>query len=292
MDDQVKTFLSARFAETSMALAELIPLWELYHGLGLANRDFVEALTSGEDTRLWQRNWEMLLARHLHQQGHALTCVGDGPDLRFEHGGVTVWVEAVAPEPRGLTEEWLKPNFVGVGTFPHEEILLRWTTALDTKRKKLAEYQRKGVVRPRDAYVIAINGCQLGAVPVDRGISQMPFGVEAVLPVGPLAIPVDRETGKWGDAFISERFSIINANGSPVPTTPFVDPAYAGVSAVVGSAASLCYGKPLAAHVVHNPLASVPLPHGVLGAADDEWFAVPVDERRIEFDLQRRQLKN
>lgn len=84
-----------------------------------------------------------------------------------------------------------------------------------------------------------------------------------------------------------ERFHIVNANNAHIPTTSFVDPRYSGVSALIGSAATRCYGKPLDLHVVHNPLADVPLPLGALGGQDDEWFATPVDGTPGEFELQR-----
>ena len=48
-----------------------------------------------------------VVARHLDARGHKLTCLGRGPDFRFEHDGVTVWVEAIAPEPRGKTKRGL-----------------------------------------------------------------------------------------------------------------------------------------------------------------------------------------
>src|SRR6266446_1431787 len=67
-----------------------------------------------------------------------------------------------------------------------------------------------------------------------RGISQMPFGVETVFPVGPLAYRVDGTMGKIRDGRISERFHIVNANNAHIPTTPFVDPRYSGVNALIG----------------------------------------------------------
>jgi hypothetical protein len=66
---------------------------------------------------------------------------------------------------------------------------------------------QEGIVGAADAYVIAINGCLLSAFPNSRGISQMPFGVETVFPVGPLAYRVDGATGKIRDGHISERFT-------------------------------------------------------------------------------------
>jgi hypothetical protein len=39
----------------------------------------------------------MMVARHLDAQGYELACLGRGPDFRFVHEGVMVWVEAIAP---------------------------------------------------------------------------------------------------------------------------------------------------------------------------------------------------
>ncbi|MEH2562374.1 Arm DNA-binding domain-containing protein [Bradyrhizobium sp. AZCC 2289] len=80
-----------------------------------------------------------------------------------------------------------------------------------------------------DAYIIAIDGCQLGW-PDARGTTQLPFGVETVFPVGPLRYELNPDTAKIKGKSISERFVIINQNGKPVATTPFVDPVYAGVA--------------------------------------------------------------
>jgi hypothetical protein len=288
MDDKARLFLAAHLAQAPLLQAELTELWSTFRDLGLPNDDFIAEFTNGKPASLAQRTWEMLLARHLHLQSHTLTCPNGGPDLRFDLDGRTVWVEAVAPEPKGLPPDWLDPSFTGVRAFPHEQILLRWTTALDAKWKKLLEYRAKGIVAAADAYVIAINGCQLGRFPETRGITQMPFGVEAAFPVGPLAYRIDRATAKIGEGFISERYHIVNANKAQVPTTSFLDPKYSGVSALIGCAAYRTYGKPLDLHVVHNPRADVPLPFGTLGGQDDEWFATPAEGVADEFDLQRR----
>ena len=287
-DARVRTFLAQQFKNSPWSLAELTGLWETYAHLGLPNEDFVAEFTNGKSSSLAQRTWELLLAQHLHDQGHELTCIGDGPDLCLEHNGVRIWIEAVCPEPKNLPADWLegpKPNECKVGTFPHEQILLRWTTAFDAKVSKLKKYLEKGTVLPTDAYIIAINGCQLGWTPGARGITQMPFGVESVFPVGPLQYAINRETSKIEGASISLRFSIINHNNTAIATTPFLDQAYAGVSAVFGCAADRRHGKPLAMHVVHNPLATVPVSHGLFGVDEDEWFAVPIKDTPGEFDL-------
>jgi hypothetical protein len=103
----------------------------------------------------------------------------------------------------------------------------------------------------------------------DNGITQLPFAVEAVFPVGPLAVRVDRNNDRIvGDAFHTARYRIEKSNGAPIPTDSFLDPEYANVSAILGCARShMRYKLPLA--LVHNPLARVPLPAGILGAGKE-----------------------
>jgi hypothetical protein len=58
------------------------------------------------------------------------------------------------------------------------------TAAFKEKWQKLQDYERKRIIRPGDAYVIAISGVQLGSIPMDHGISRLPLVVKTVLPVG------------------------------------------------------------------------------------------------------------
>jgi hypothetical protein len=286
-DTRVRSFLDKEFANDHASRHELLGLWETYLRLRLPNTDFVAEFTNGKKPSLAQRTWELLLASHLHERGHAITCPKIGPDFRFELNGTVVWVEAVCPEPKDIPAHILDPLFEGAAPFPHKEMLLRWTTAIYAKWDKLNSYLKKGIVAPNDAYVIAVNGRQLSSFPETRGISRMPFGVEAVFPVGPLAVKVDRETGRLGEAFISNRFHITNANNADIPTTFFVNPAHSGVSALIGCAQDRRHGSSLKLHVVHNPLAAVQLPIGSIGGSDDEWLATPVPGQADEFELQQ-----
>jgi hypothetical protein len=291
VDKQVKAFLASHLAHARMYQASLRELWDVYRALGLPNADFVAEFTSGKKPSLSQRGWEMLLARHLHAQGHRLSCPGRGPDFRFEHNGLVVWVEAIAPEPRGIPTDWMtapRPGETMVGSVPHDQILLRWTAAFKEKSTKLDEYIRKGIVSKNDAYVIAINGCQLGTIPLDHGISRFPLALETVFPVGPLAMQIDQDTGRIQNSVVTERFGVLNANGSPVPTTPFVDPAYGGVSTLMACSMDRSAHPNLPAYVVHNPLARVPVPERILGSITEEWWADPVGTAGVEYDLKKR----
>jgi type I restriction enzyme S subunit len=214
----------------------------------------------------------MMLARHLDALGHRLTSLDHGPDFRFEHRGLTVWVEAIAPEPKGLPADWMAAPVreFKVGTFPHNEILLRWTAAFKEKWEKLGKYRKDGIVADNDAYVIAINGCQLGALPLNDGISGLPFAVEAVYGVGPLKVSIDTET-RIKKSMVTKRISILNANAAPVPTSPFDDPAYSDASAIIACSMYSSTEAILPVDVVHNHLARVRVPERILGSAGYEW---------------------
>jgi type I restriction enzyme S subunit len=222
----VLAFLDRQYAESPNYKTSLINLWQSHLRLGLVNAHFVSELTSGKKSVAFQRAWEMMLARHLDAQGHHLTTSDEGPDFRFAYCGLTIWVEAVSPEPMGVPDHWMEPPKPGefkVGDVPHTEVLLRWTAAIRTKWDKLQSYRRKKIVRENDAYVIAINGCQLGAFALQHGVSRYPYAVEAVYALGPVTVPIDRTTGKFGQPFVSTRPAIQTAKGAPVATSLFIN---------------------------------------------------------------------
>jgi type I restriction enzyme S subunit len=287
---EVLAFLDRHFPNSPNYKASLVTLWEKYLALGLPNAHFVSQFTSGKKEVVFQRAWEMMVARHLDAQGHHLTTSDEGPDFRFERENLTVWVEAISPEPKGLPAHWMegpKPNEFKVGDFPHNEILLRWTSAFKEKWEKLGKYQEAGIVGEKDAYVIAINGCQLGALPLHHGISRYPFAVEAVYCVGPVAININRNTGQMGKAFVTIRTNIQNANGASVPTSPFVDPTYSGVSAIMALTKDRSDDAILPIDVIHNHFARVPVANGVLGSTGDEWVTEAVGTAGEEINLRK-----
>jgi len=273
-DERVRLALDKQFPAAPHYKASIIALWEKYASLGLPNAHFVSELASGKNEAVLQRVWEMMLARHLDALGYKVTTSDEGPDFRIDHEGKTVWIEAICPEPKGIPQDWLegpKPGEFKVGDVPHKEVLLRWTAAIKEKRNKLESYRKKGIVMADDVYVIAVNGCQLGAMPLQHGVSQSPYALEAVYPAGPIAIPVNRDTGAFGKPFVSHRPKIENAKGGTVPTTVFLDKANAGVSAVVAFSKDRSEHALLPLDVVHNHFARAPLPNQILGPETEEW---------------------
>jgi hypothetical protein len=284
----VLEFLDRRFTHAPNYKESLIELWHQYVALGLPNQHFVTQFTGGKTTAVFQRSWEMMLARHLNVQGHRIITADGGPDFRIEYSGLTIWVEAISPEPMGIPQDWmdeLKPGEVKVGDVPHIKILLRWTAAIKEKWEKLKIYRDKKIVRDGDAYVIAVNGCQLGRIPIQHGVSRYPYAVEAVYALGPIAIPIDKDTGAFGKPFVSPRSSIQSDGGGAVSTSLFIDPTYSSISAIIACSMDRSAEASLPLDIVHNQFARVPIPKRILGSKGEEWITENADQDG--FDLRR-----
>jgi len=289
--NDVKKFLATKFADNDHVRERLTALYEEFTSLGIKDNIFDQDFTDGEPHHFYPRVWEMVLARHLVQLGYDVSSKDAGPDFLIEHNGQRIWIEAVCPSPVGLTDEWLKPNQLDEGprlfSVPHEAMLLRWTSALKEKKDKLMGtsnkegYFGKGIVNEDDAYIIAISACQLGlGLHTYQGISQYPFAVEAVFPIGPYEIVVDRETFSTTEVRHQYRPAIAKPKtGAEVSTDNFLDSDYKGVSTVIGSNAGInaaCGGAWPLAHV-HNPNARNPIPKGILEGAE-EFFATDMGD--------------
>jgi len=286
---KITDFLARRFPEQPTWRCHFGELLSAYESSGLVDRHFVSEVTSGDDGKLCARVWEAMLYRYLSTLGvefrktHVTKSGNPGPDFCIVHNGQIIWIEAVVPAPEGIPQDWLAPPKRGEAQMrskPDEQMLLRWTSVLRDKRDKLKCYAETNIVRPRDCAVIAVNSSRLSDFAVDDlGVSRLPFAVEAVFPVGPLAVPITQDGQPGGEPGNIPRHTIQktdNKNTSiDIPTGNFLDRDYANVGAIIG-----CYQKDmvngaLLLTVVHNPLARVPLPRGIFGAnreyvADDE----------------------
>jgi type I restriction enzyme S subunit len=270
---------------------------------GLADSKFTTEICSGSDAKFWSCVSEALLAAHLNYAGIVPSASprGEGPDFLVIENGRKIWIEVICPEPCGVPEEWLNRKSVGVVNFPHIEILLRWTSAIKAKAEKLIGsidgtqkgYLNKGIVAPNDAYVIAINGCQLRG-PFSRvtGISQFPFAAEAAFAIGPYQIMIDRDTLEQTGAGHQHRPEIIKPNGSSVPAYTFLDPRFQPISAIwaVDIDGTSVIGNLEDLAVIHNPYATNPIPVGFLPAYD-EYLATPISLDEMQLNRQDGRLK-
>lgn len=208
-----------------------------------------------------QRFWEMYICVAFLRHGFTVTKVGDqGPEFFVTIDGLRVWVEAVAPT-QGIGSDYVPELPYGEAfDVPVEKVILRYTSALFDKLKKYNEFLKKGIVQETDCYVVAINST---GIPHARYGSALPYHVHALLPFGNLAVAIDGKTSKITDSFFQYRDQVIKRNGEPneepISTKPFLEPAYAGISAVIHSAVD-CANGPLEVgadfDVLHNPLAN------------------------------------
>ncbi len=264
---------------------------------GLADAKFTKELCSGSEQKYWSCVSEALLAARLRKEGlNPSPSHHGGPDFLVIEKGRKIWIEVICPEPTGVPSDWLTPESGKVVNFPHEAILLRWTSAIKEKAEKLIGsldgsvkgYIEKGIVASGDAYVIAVNGRQLrsGPFPELLGISQFPFAVEAVFAVGPYQITINRDTLKQMRAGHQHRPLLSKPKGAPVAAYSFLDARFRPISAIwaVDVDGTSAIGNPEPMAVVHNPNADSKIPIGFL-PAHDEYVATPIGTE--DFELSR-----
>jgi hypothetical protein len=276
-------FLATRFPNNDVAPGHFGELLTDYASSGLAPPHLLQEVTSDDDGKLWAHVWEAMLYRHLSALGFEFRKdrrrkSGQlGPDFGIVHDGKTTWIEAVTPSPEGIPQDYLEPPRRGeckARTKPHEAMLLRWTAVLKDKRDKLEHYAQMNIIASTDCAVVAVNSCRLSDWATDDvGISQLPFAVEAVFPIGPLAVPVTRDGRVDGEPANVPRYAIRKASGADVSTANFLDARYANVSAIIGCNRRHMLSGPLPLTVVHNPLARVSLETGIVGATK-EYVAI------------------
>ena len=293
-DDQlavIDAYMARRWPKAKHLTSYVRSLWADYSMIDVDDRNHVVSqMVNDDDEQFWQRLWELQLGSHLVRLGHKPRSPKKGPDFRFDSDGLTVWVEAISPGPRDIPAAWLEFPRGGAGTAyetPNAEMLLRWTGAFRNKRAKFDSYAADNTVAKGEACVIAINGGQLSNFwPTPYGISQTPWCVEIVFPVGPLQATffAGREATSWGHA---ERHEVPNKNGQPVALYPFITPECSNISAVITCVVACSPDLSLPLYIAHNPLADVALPLGVFGDTAEEWQAVAADGGTGGFDLSR-----
>jgi hypothetical protein len=292
----IKEFVVERFPGNDYYADHIATLLSSYEKSGLASPHLIEEVVSGEDGKLWARVWEAMIYRHLLSLGFQPHSAGmkksgeRGPDFGIVHDGQKIWIEAVTPAPQGIPSNYLEPPKKCEVEFKpvlNEEPLLRWTSVLSDKRNKLESDKKYGVIDDDDCTIIAVNSCRLHDWrPDDLGVSRFPFAVEAVFPIGPVAYPIPVDGQPDGEPVHIPRYEIRKPNNSSVSTANFLNPEYANVSALLG-----CYHKPMmnphydqtekiSLTLVHNPLAAVPLPRGILGV-EKEYVAEEEGDRYV-----------
>ncbi len=169
---------------------------------------------------------------------------------------------------------------------------MRCTSTIADKQIKFDAYRAKGIIGASDCTVIAVNICRLSDLDPDgNGISRYPLSMEAVFPIGPLAVPISHEGKIDGPAQNVPRFMVRKASGKEIETTGFLSPAFAGVSAVIQAHRGHMLGEDLVLSTIHNPLASIPLPLGLFGpykefVAQEQGDGFEIHDVRLEARLR------
>lgn len=226
-------------------LRRLCMAYEWFTGAGLADNHFGQQIA--DDETYMERLSELLVAFKLMRAGYRLKSSSSGPDLWASKGDHRFWVEIVTPRPTRIDSDYLAQvgsTEDGQLIVPTDQILRRWTQAIDSKAQALLGtrdgkglgYLRKGKVQRNEPYVIAVNGRNLrGKAGIGfNGCSMNPCAVEALFAVGPLHFRFD----PMGNGYVhpsfgrSQRASIESYNASPIPLTTFLDDDFVQISAV------------------------------------------------------------
>lgn len=113
------------------------------------------------------RFWEMDMTCALLDQGKSVKPKrkADGPDICIEDDEKLVWVECVAPTsghgPNAARDISAPVPEQCFGYLDDEKVILRYTSVICDKHKKLMQYLQKNVVSPCSPFIIAVNGASI-----------------------------------------------------------------------------------------------------------------------------------
>jgi hypothetical protein len=257
------------------------------------------------------RVWEMRLAVVLKRLGlpvveRASRGTSAGPDIKID-GETTIWIEAVAPATTSSIGDVYAENLSrDCGTVdvpattssigdvyasdlcgndrapPELDVIIRYTGAFKEKWDGYRKYLENGVVKPTDAFVIAISGANLRT----PSLGPPPWMAKALYGVGDFCFRTEVNTGRDLDSGWSHAPTRWKTAIASVESDLFLGPKRAEVSAVLHSYRNV-FNLPVVQgqaegrdfFVFHNQFASVPLTRGMvkLGqewGTEDGWLKV------------------
>lgn len=238
----------------------------------------------------YERSWELILGATLLRRGHRLAVKGSrGPDFKVLLDDRCVWIEATSPTAGTGPDSIPSPPPDALFDYPERQTILRIRGAIEAKHSQFGSFVSSGLVDPTDCFVIAVNSMQFPFLVDDPN---SPAILKAVLPFGRPQLLVNRQTGEMRDGTFEYRPAIEKLNGSEVAMSCFLDPAYAQVSAVLLSEANFLMDADSEfanryTTLVHNPLATTPLPRGWLGFGSE--IVIRVDDDNVTWSLARSQ---
>jgi hypothetical protein len=184
-------------------------------------------------------------------------------------------IETVAARPGTGADAVPSPPIGETYHPPFDRIILRIRNAIAGKFEQRRQWINAGIVQETEPFIIAITTGEMSdsVYPPD----QMSFAERAVFPVDygawnvPVGAPVDGVKFSYGS-----RPEIQRTSGATVSTTVFMDPAFSAISALaftphhaVNYFQLIPEGRDV--QLIHNPLASQPIPRGYFGFGTEVW---------------------
>ena len=198
----------------------------------------------------------------------------EGPDMGSNANSSRIWIEAVAARPGQGADKIPLPRHDEIGfRVPEEQIVLRYTTAIDAKYKQHIHYREKNIVAKSEPYIIAVNGNKVPYAWDD----EIPYIVQAVLPFGLPTVWENWDEPEKSVTGYAHRPEIKKSrNDGAVSTNIFSRGEHEGISGIIFSRVfgiyEFCSEMGRDFIFVHNPLASNKLPEGWLRVGREYRF--------------------
>ncbi len=222
--------------------------------------------------------WEMYLIATLLEKGFPVIkreyrCYKrKGPDVQV--GNLTAWLEAIAVTPGKGPDavQELEPDSEFAVDVPQDKIKMRLTAGIQEKYSKYKAYEKKGIVKQNEPFIIAINAALVTHVQVLE--LTVPWIVKSLFPIGHEVLQLNVGTRKVVDQYHDYQEYIVKQKGTRIPTIFFEQAESEGISAVLYSTAHVFAYRKLGAgfKLVHNPKARAPIPKGFLKFGSEYWM--------------------
>jgi hypothetical protein len=251
----------------------LSAMWEKYYPY--AARHFLREIK----TNFVQRYWEMTTTLAVLDSGYLLRSEDSGPDIVVidEHGKPLAYIECVAPTGGSGADQIKEPDR-DVFWVPHDDILLRYLSAVQEKQKRYLSWKEKDLIDPSLPFVIALNSRD---IPMAVSESNPPRIVQAFYGVGTAYVQIDyRKTEVARNGYTSKP-TTHKRSGSEVKLDGFLSNELQDVSAILFGCLPRNWipddPRPEMT-IAHNFRARNPLGKGWIEKAGEIWYT----GRRVE----------
>lgn len=252
---------------------EIERLWEEFHHLVGDSQDHFRQLAK---TNFQGVVWHLYLLACCRDIGLNLQRPNeDQPDIKIDLGNNrTLWIEAISMTSGNGADAAPEPPWGTVFRPAERQIILRHTSGVQSKAAKFQLYAQKGIVKPNDVSVIALNvGCVEGFLHTETGVTYLE---QSVLGLGEQFMTISVDSGEVTGHGHHEQPNVSRANGAPVETTFFLNQESSHISAILYSTDHIvnCYRRRTRDLILlHNPMSTNSLPRGLFNVGIEKWVA-------------------